>query len=67
MLFNFVGTGKDSSGIVWLSRSYDLEAEGHFECQHHNYSIEILSIDPFIMYINDFLSQAEILHILRFR
>lgn len=44
----------------------DLEAYKTFQCQHAKYSVEILSIDPFILYINDFLSQEEIRYILDF-
>jgi prolyl 4-hydroxylase len=31
----------------------------------HDYSIEILSVDPIIIYINNFISESEIDHLLK--
>lgn len=37
-----------------------------YDC-HQNSTIEILSIDPFVMYINNFLSEYEVNHLLEIR
>lgn len=38
----------------------------HYKCTHE-YTIEILSIDPLVMYINGFTTEFEIDHMLRIR
>lgn len=46
----------------WPSAS--LRARGSYACSH-DYSIEILSTDPLILYINGFIQDFEIRHLLR--
>lgn len=45
----------------WLWKSKDHE----YVCPAPRYSTEILSMDPLIMYINNFVSESEIDHLLR--
>ncbi|KAK0387379.1 hypothetical protein NLU13_5691 [Sarocladium strictum] len=71
IIFRALGYGETSLSIPSLigtavgSQTY-LQTNATFECHHPKYSVEILSIDPFVLYINDFLSQEEIRYILDF-
>ncbi|PWY96374.1 hypothetical protein BO94DRAFT_529756 [Aspergillus sclerotioniger CBS 115572] len=50
---SFLTSSKESSPVI--TSSYDC---------HHEYTIEFLSLDPLVMYINNFISEAEINHLL---
>ncbi|KAM3548314.1 hypothetical protein MY1884_009231 [Beauveria asiatica] len=49
--------------VLWYNGNLTLDS---FQCLPQPYTIEILSVDPFVIYINDFLSEYEIQYLLEY-
>jgi prolyl 4-hydroxylase len=52
--------------LFWVERDWELMGllggvgEGEFVCRKASYTTEIISIDPLLIYINDFVDASEI-------
>ncbi|KAI1344457.1 hypothetical protein F5Y15DRAFT_424601 [Xylariaceae sp. FL0016] len=49
---------------VWSGFTNSLISPAAFTCDPHTYTIELISIDPLIIYIHDFVTDSEISHLL---
>jgi prolyl 4-hydroxylase len=52
--------------LLWTERGWELlgffgeVGEGEFVCRNGSYTTEIISIDPLLIYINNFVDESEI-------